>query len=228
MGKIRFVIADDHSIFRTGLCRLLTDVGDLECVGEASNGKEAVELAETLKPEVMLIDIDMPILNGYEAAKQITENNPDIALIMLSAFDYDAYVLSSLRAGARGYILKNTPIEKLIQAVRLVHEGQIVLDSSVGKKLGSLMYHDNAAYQEQKLTFFGPRELEIIRLTARGLTNKEIADEINVSPRTVQAHMVNIFRKSGTNSRTQAVYFALQKGWITINEADLSRDVTHE
>ncbi|MDP2731352.1 MAG: response regulator transcription factor [Dehalococcoidales bacterium] len=223
MNKIKLVVADDHPTFREGLCKLLSS--EFDCVGEASNGKEAVKLAAKLKPDVMLIDVDMPVLNGYKAAEQISASNPDIAIIMLSAFDYDSYLFSSLRAGARGFLLKTTRLQKLIKAVRLVNDGQIVLDASVRDKLVYLMDRDATVHPKEKHGFFAPRELEVLRLTARGLTNKEIAQELNVSQRTIQAHMVNIFRKSESNSRTQAVYFALQKGWITIDGVNHSKDI---
>jgi len=201
MDKIRLIIADDHPTFREGLSRLLSDEGDLECIARTTDGEE-------------IIDVSMPKLNGIEATKQIKATCPDIAILMVSAFDYDSYVLASLQAGASGYMTKSTSLNDLISAVRLVHKGESVLDvkatDKIVRHLASGDGNNKKAFQR-----LYTRELEIVKLAAKGMSNRAIADNLIISERTVQTHLVNIFRKAGVNSRTQAVLYALKKGWLT-------------
>ena len=219
MDKIRFLIVDDHPAFSKGLARMLEDEEDLECVGQASDGVEAINLARKLKPDIALIDVSMPKMSGIQAAKEIRKHYPKTAVIMLSAFDYEAYVLTSLRAGARGYILKTTPLEKLTSAIRLVRKGESVLDIKATDKL--VQHLQPRAFNGDgrgniSFDMLHPRELEVIDLTAKGMSNKEIANQLVISERTVQTHLVNIFRKLGASSRTQAVLYALKEGWIEL------------
>lgn len=221
MDKIRFLIVDDHPAFSKGLARMLEDEEDFECVGQASDGVEAINLARKLKPDIALIDVSMPRMSGIQAAKEIRKHYPKTAVIMLSAFDYEAYVLTSLRAGARGYILKTTPLEKLTSAIRLVRKGESVLDIKATDKL--VQHLQPRAFNgngRSNISFdmLHPRELEVIDLTAKGLSNKEIANQLVISERTVQTHLVNIFRKLGASSRTQAVLYALKEGWIELGD----------
>jgi NarL family two-component system response regulator LiaR len=223
MDKIKLLIVDDHPAFNKGLRRILDEEEDMECVGQAADGIAAVRLAKRLKPDVVLLDVSMPKLNGTQAAKEISKHCPNIAIIMLSAFDYEAFVLASLRAGARGYLLKTAPMEKITSAIRLVHKGGSVLDIKVTDKLVNhlrLRGADVDRHTRNKMGFemLHPREFEIIDLAAKGMSNKEIANELTISERTVQTHMVNIFRKLGATSRTQAVLYALRKGWIELDE----------
>jgi len=221
MNKIKLLIVDDHPTFSKGLSQQLEAEEDFECVGIAADGIAAISMSKRLKPDVALVDVSMPKLNGTRAAKEIRKNCPNTAIIMLSAFDYEAYILASLRAGARGYILKTAPLDKIISAIRLVHKGESVLDISVTDKLVHHLRpkglkddgHDNIRFD-----MLHPRELEIIDLAAKGMSNKEIANELVISERTVQTHLVNIFRKLGANSRTQAVLYALREGWIELEE----------
>lgn len=221
MDKIRFLIVDDHPAFSKGLSRMLEDEEDFECVGEAPDGVAAISLARKLKPDIALIDVSLPKLSGIQAAKEIRKHCPKTAVIMLSAFDYEAYILSSLRAGARGYVLKTTPVEKLISAIRLVHKGERVLDI---KAMDKLVQHlqprafDGNGQGNISFDMLHPRELEVIGSIAKGMSNKEIANQLVISERTVQTHLVNIFRKLGANSRTQAVLYALKEGWIELGD----------
>jgi len=217
MDKIRLMIADDHPTFREGLSRLLEDEEDLECIAKPTDGVEAVRLAKELRPDVAIIDVSMPNLNGIEAVKQIKAACPDTVVLMVSAFDYESYVLASLQAGASGYMSKSTPLRELVSAIRLVHRGESVLDIKATDKI---VRHLTAGDSSGKMFSEGlhTRELEIIKLAARGMSNKGIADELFISERTVQTHLVNIFRKTGTSSRTQAVLYVLKKGWITLDD----------
>ena len=211
------IIADDHPTFREGLSRLLEDEEDLECVAKPTDGIEAVRLAKELRPDVAIIDVSMPNLNGIEATKQIKASCPDTVVLMVSAFDYESYILTSLQAGASGYMSKSTPLSELVSAIRLVHRGESVLDIKATDKI---VRHLTAGDSSGKMfsECLHSRELEIIKLAARGMSNKGIAEELFISERTVQTHLVNIFRKTGASSRTQAVLYVLKKGWITIDD----------
>lgn len=214
MAKIRLLIADDHPTFREGLSRMLSDEEDFECIGKAADGLEAVEMTWKLKPDVVLIDISMPNLDGIAAAKQIRAKSPDTAIIIISAFDYDSYILAALQAGAAGYMLKTTPLGELISAIRLVHRGESVLDV---KATGKLVRHLRGGAPSPDFEPLQTRETVVLKLAAQGMSNKEIARELSISERTVQTHLLNVFRKLGVNSRTQAVLYALRKGWITLD-----------
>ena len=221
MDKIRLLVVDDHPSFSKGLSRMLEDEEDLECVGLAADGTAAINLAKRLKPDIVLMDVSMPKLNGTRAAKEIHKHCPNTAIIMLSAFDYEAFILASLRAGARGYLLKTATLEKITSAIRLVHKGESVIDIKVTDKIVKYLQPKGLEdYEHNKIHFdiLSPRELKIIDLTAQGMSNKEIANKLVISERTVQTHLVNIFRKLGANSRTQAVLYALREGWIELGE----------
>jgi len=217
MEKIRLLIADDHPAFREGLSRLLEDEEDLECVAKSADGIEAIKLAKELRPDVAIIDISMPNLNGIEAARQIKAACPTIAILMVSAFDYQSYILASLQAGATGYISKDTPLADLVRSIRLVHKGDSVLGLKATDKI---VRHLAGGVDSNKtnLEQLNQRELEILRLIAKGMSNKEIAGELIISERTVQTHLVNIFRKWGVNSRTQAVLNGLREGWVILGD----------
>ena len=223
MDKMTFIIADDHPTFSNGLCQQLEDEADFECVGIAPDGIQAISLAKRLKPDIALIDVRMPKLDGTKAAKEIRKQSPNTAIIMLSAFDYEAFILASLRAGARGYLLKTASLDKIISAIRLVHKGESVLDTRATDKIVHYLQPkgqdaDGRSGNRIRFDMLHPRELEILDLAAKGMSNKEIANTLVISERTVQTHLVNIFRKLGANSRTQAVLYALREGWIELEE----------
>jgi DNA-binding NarL/FixJ family response regulator len=217
MEKIKVLVADKHPIFREGLCRLLEDENDLEAVGKAADGAEAVRLAKELLPDVAIIDVAMPGINGIEAATQIRATSPGTAILMMSAYGYESYMLASLRAGAAGYLLKNIPLRDLINAIRLVHAGEGVFDLKAASRILSRVAGDKGE-EKRDLEGLRRRELEVLRLVAKGLGNKEIAAQLVISERTVQTHLVNIFRKLGVSSRTAAVFTALKEGWLTLDD----------
>ena len=217
MEKIRVLIADDHPAFREGLCQLIEHEEDLECVAKPADGEEAVRLAIELLPDVAIIDIAMPKLNGIEAARQIKAARPAIAILMVSAFGYESYILASLRAGAAGYLLKNAPLRELTNAIRSVHVGEAVFDLKAASKILRRLADDKGE-KRGGLEELQPRELEVLRLAGKGMSNKEIAGELVLSERTVQTHLVNIFRKLGVGSRTEAVLHALREGWLTLDD----------
>ena len=219
MRKIRMILADDHVLVREGTRSLLEQEPDMEVVGEANNGEEAVELVNKLHPHIVLMDIAMPKLNGIEATKLIKERYPATATLILTAYDNDQYILALLEAGAAGYLLKNVKGNELVSAIRAVNAGEAVLYPIIASKIFSLV----AASVQEKDRIAEPRdiserEMEILRLTAKGMSNKEIASSLFLSRRTVQAHLGNIFRKMDVGSRTEAILKALRKGWLTLDD----------
>jgi len=218
MEKIRLLIADDHPAFREGLSRLLEEEEDLECVATSADGEEAVKMVEELHPDVAIIDVSMPKLDGIKATEKIKAACPDTAVLMVSAFDYPSYVLASLKAGASGYMSKDRPLQELISAIRLVRGGDSILDLKATDTIVQCLI-DSERGSKTGFDELQSRELDVIKLTAKGMSNKDIADKLFISERTVQTHLINIFRKLGVNSRTQAVLHALRKGWITLNDA---------
>ncbi len=219
MDKIRLIIADDHPTFRNGLARILEDEEDIECVATAADGIEAVRLVAELKPDVAIIDVSMPNLNGINATERIKEDCSRTAILIVSAFDCESYVLAALQAGAAGYMLKDTPLNELVSAIRLVYRGDSVLDIKATDKLvhylrGGIGQNGGTKTGSARLH---ARELEVLKLTARGFSNKDIAGELVISERTVQTHLFNIYRKLGVDSRTQAILYALKEGWITLD-----------
>ena len=216
MKKIRLLIADDHPAFIEGLARLLNDEDDLDCIAKAADGLEAIKMAEEYQPDVVILDVSMPKVNGIEAAKEIKKTCPKVAILMISAFDYQSYILASLQAGAVGYMSKDTPLNDLVGAIRLVYNGGSVLDAKATSKIvNHLTRRDNGSGTDAGNLL--PRELEVLKLAANGMSNKKIARELIISERTVQTHLVNIFRKLEVNSRTQAVLKGLEKGWLNLD-----------
>jgi DNA-binding NarL/FixJ family response regulator len=211
---IRILVADDHPIVRDGLVAILSTQADFDVVGEAAAGLETVQQADVLKPDVILLDLEMPELDGVEAIRRMRETNPDIRVIVFTAFDTDERILNAVRAGARGYLLKGVPREEIFQAIRVVHAGDSLLQPIVASKLLRQVSqeHDTSAILEA-LT---PRELDVLRLLARGLENKEIALELVISERTVKFHVSSILSKLGAGNRTEAVAIAAQQGLIKL------------
>ncbi len=222
MEKIRILIADDHALVREGTRQRLEREEDFKVVGEAADGEEAVRLTKQLKPNVAIIDIAMPNLNGIEATKQIKESQPSTAVLVLSAYDNDQYIYAVLEAGASGYLLKNVRGHQLVDAIRDVRAGEVVLDPHVARKVVQWFSSLSRGERVEGLPeHFSERELEVLKLAAKGMSNKEIAAELSLSVRTVQSHLGNIFDKLGVSSRTEAVLRALKEGWISLEHVSL-------
>jgi DNA-binding NarL/FixJ family response regulator len=218
MSKIRILLADDHVILRQGTRQLLENESDMEVVGEASNGAEAVELVEKFKPDIVIIDVAMPVMNGIEATKKIKEILPGIKILVLTGYDYDEYIFSLLEMGAAGYLLKDVSGDELVGAIRAVYLGEPVLHPTVMRKLMDRCKTITPQQPETRTNVLSEREMEVLKLAVSGKSNKDIAESLNISLRTVQAHMRSIFNKLGVGSRSEAIVSGLKRGWFNLEE----------
>jgi DNA-binding NarL/FixJ family response regulator len=223
-GTISLVLADDHAVVRRGIREFLEADSALRVVAEAGDGVRALALALELKPDVLVLDIQMPGKSGIDVARDARAAGLEIAILMLTAYDDEPYIVSALQAGANGYVLKTAEPEELIEAVRAVHEGQSVLDKRLLQRLmrqiagapGSGAPASGAGVPAEPLS---GRELDVLRLVARGFTNKAIAAQLGISDRTVQGHLANVFGKLNAQSRTDAVMIGLRLGLIAADAA---------
>ena len=217
MEPTRILLADDHTLFRKGIRTILEQMQDIEVVGEAANGQEAVDQARELVPDVILMDIKMPVISGIEATQNILQENPHIGVILVTMFDDPESVFSGMRAGARGYVLKEAEPEELRRAIEAAYLGEFILCPIVAKKL---LNHFGKETKPQPGLPYGEltqRELQVLQLAADGLSNKEIAGKLVISEKTVKNHIANIFSKLQVNDRTQAILHALRKGLVTLS-----------
>jgi NarL family two-component system response regulator LiaR len=219
MAKIKVLIADDHAVVREGTRQILEQEPDIEVVAEAADGEEAVKLTASTMPDVAIIDIAMPVVDGIEATKRIKKDYPSVTVLILSAYDDDQFVFGLLEAGAAGYLLKSVRGRELVEAVRQVYAGESVLHPSIARKVLNRFSQPAAKLPESKpVMLLSERETEVLQLATRGLSNQEIADKLFLSLRTVQAHLGHIFNKLKVSSRTEAVVRALKEGWVTLDD----------
>ncbi|GAA0219674.1 response regulator transcription factor [Cryptosporangium japonicum] len=215
---IRVVVADDQVMIRDGLATLLTAAGDVEVVGQAGNGREAVELARSLAPDVIVMDVRMPVLDGIAATAEILGETPEDdapKILVLTTFDLDEYVYDALSAGASGFLLKDAPGADLLNAVRVVARGDALLAPSVTRRLiGDFARRRKRDLPGGAVTELTPREREVLGLIARGLSNAEIAAELFLAEQTIKTHVGHILTKLNLRDRTQAVVFAYQRGLV--------------
>jgi DNA-binding NarL/FixJ family response regulator len=219
MKKITIMLAEDHVVVRESIRRSLEAHASFTVLGEASDGDEAVRLAGSLKPDVIVMDISMPRLNGIEATKQIKAAHPSIAILILTAYDYEQYIFSLLSAGAAGYLLKDISSRELIEAIETVHRGESVLHPLVARKvLDRFRSAKGDTTGEQGADILTDREMGVLKTAATGKSNNLIAEDMHISVHTVESHLAAIFNKLGVGSRTEAVIQAIKRGWLTIEE----------
>lgn len=206
-------------IVREGTRELVQREPDMEVVAEADDGEEAVQLAGRLQPDVVIMDIALPKLNGIEATKQIKALYPATAVLILTAYDNDQYIFALLEAGAAGYLLKTVRGHELIDAIRAVSVGESVLHPKIARKVLSRFMPLATKPSEERVTeLLSERELEVLKLAAKGMSNKDIAEQLFLSVRTVQSHLANIFTKLDVGSRTEAILCGLRRGWFTLED----------
>jgi DNA-binding NarL/FixJ family response regulator len=213
--SIRVLIADDQQLVRAGFRMILKAEEDIEVVGEAGDGAEAVELATRLRPDVVLMDIRMPVLDGLEATQRLVAANADTRVLILTTFDLNEYVYDALRAGASGFLVKDAPAVQLVTAIRVVADGEALLAPSITRRLiTEFARRPPPSAKPDEVKELTPRELEVLRLVARGLSNAEIAKELFVSDATVKTHVARILMKLGLRDRVQAVVVAYESGLV--------------
>ena len=217
MDKIRILLADDHPILRSGLKALLNLESDLKVVGEASNGREAVEMARTLKPDVIVMDISMPEMDGLRAAQEIHNLDLPCRIVILTVHADEDYLFQTLRLGASGYVLKSSADTELIDAIRTAHRGEVFLYPSAVKKLLGEYLKGGSEGREERDALTG-REREVLKLTAEGYTNNEIAEHLVISPKTVDTYRQRIMEKLNLHHRSELVRYALRKGLLVPQE----------
>jgi DNA-binding NarL/FixJ family response regulator len=210
MMTIRILIADDHPVVRSGLCALLTSQPDFEVVAEAANGEEASSLSTDLTPDVILMDLQMPVLDGLSAIRNIHVQQPEVSILVLTTYDTDADIVPAIEAGATGYLLKDAPPDALFRAVRSAAHGEIALSPSVAEKITHRL-------TDTLKNSLSQREIEVLELAACGSSNKDIADKLHITEATVKSHFVHIFAKLEVADRTAAVTVALKKKIIRLS-----------
>ncbi len=216
--KIRVIIVDDHPLVREGLRKVLTLSDEIEVIDEAGDGQGAINLARRLKPDVMLMDINMPGTNGIEATRVIKRELPSTGIIALTIHEEEEYVLELVRAGVSGYVLKDIAPAKLVETIRIVAKGQSVIDPGITNKLfGELNRLSKRRKEKEEWETLTDREMDVLQLMSQGCSNKEIARNLSISEKTVKNHITNIFRKLQVEDRTQAVLFAIKHRLVDLN-----------
>ncbi|MBC8447960.1 MAG: response regulator transcription factor [Chloroflexi bacterium] len=219
MSPIRVLIADDHRLFRQGLRGICETMGRFEVVGEAANGQEVVDLARQLKPDVVLMDIRMPVLDGVQATGFIAEYAPSVRVIILTMYRQESYVFEAIKAGARGYLLKDIDEQEFVEAVRAVHRGEALIDPGLATRLieefRRLNQPPSEAEKGERLT---QGEMDVLLLVAQGENNRTIAQRLAISERTVANRLSEIYQKLQVNNRTQAALLALRRGWAKLDQ----------
>jgi DNA-binding NarL/FixJ family response regulator len=218
MKKLRILLADDHKMLREGLRVLLNSQPGMGVVGEAASGKEVVDKAGELKPDVVVMDLSMPGLNGLQATELLRASHPAIKVVVLTAHEDESYLTQLCKAGAAGYVLKRSAGDQLVQAIRMAARGQIYLEPALAGKALARLVTGPAASQESTNARLSEREKEVLSLIAWGYSNKEAADKLKVSVKTVETYRVRIAEKLGLRSRAELVKYALRQGWL--NDAD--------
>jgi DNA-binding NarL/FixJ family response regulator len=217
--QITILLAEDHVVIRESIRQSLEREPNLKVVGEANNGEEAVEMAKKLKPDVILMDISMPKLNGIEATKAIKATQPGVKVLVLTAYDYEQYIFPLLEAGAAGYLLKDVSSRELVSAINTVYKGDVVLHPSVARKvMWRFQQTGGEAAEKEASSLLTETEVNILKMAARGMANSAIAEKLRLSTGAIEDQLGAIFNKLGVGSRTEAIVQALKRGWITLED----------
>ena len=218
MSRIKIMLAEDHVLVREGTKEMLDREEDMEVIAEAGDGEEAVRLVKERDPDIVIMDIALPKLNGIEATKQIKAISPGTAVLVLTAYDDDEYVFALLEAGAAGYLLKDVSTDELVDGIRAVQAGESTLHPAIARKVVNRFSQLAQEDENAPLETLTEREVEVLQLAGKGITNRQIADQLSISHRTVQAHLSHIFDKLGVGSRTEAVVYALRQGLLAFED----------
>ena len=217
MAKIRVILADDHPAVREGIRGFLEEAGDIQVVAEAADGEQALALAAEHRPDVLVLDVQMPKLSGIEVTRRMAAEMPGVRVLVLTAYDDDPYVFALLKAGAAGYMLKTADSDELVRAVRTVATGRPALAPEVAQKVVGQIAGGTRSLGDEVVQTLSERELEVLRLAAKGLTNRAIGLALAISDRTVQGHLANAYSKLHVSTRTEAVLKAVRLGWLTLD-----------
>lgn len=216
---IRILIADDHTMVRQGLSQICNAEDDMQVVGQASNGKEACQLAAQVEPDVVVMDINMPVLDGVQATHIITQAKPQTGVIILTMYRQDQHVFEAIKAGARAYLLKDADSDELLRAIRVVATGEALLDSAIAlKMMDEFRRLQGDAVGADGITQLTEREMDILRLVAQGLDNNEIGHQLGLSEKTIRNRLTTIFEKLHVNNRIQAALYALRQGLVKLDD----------
>jgi DNA-binding NarL/FixJ family response regulator len=215
---VRIVLAEDHTLMREGTRRILEQHPDLTVVGEAGDGEQALALVKSLQPDVAILDIRMPKLNGIEVVRRIKDYCPHTKTLVLSGYDDDDYVLAAMEAGATGYLLKTAQAKELVESVRCVQSGETVLYPIIAAKVARLWASRRIPTEKGSVEQLSSREMEVLELAAKGLRNKDIGSKLNISTRTVEGHFNNIFTKLEVSSRIEAILYAVSKRLVILDK----------
>jgi DNA-binding NarL/FixJ family response regulator len=206
------LIADDHTLFRSGLAALLDQDPRVNVVGQAANGEEAVRMVDELRPDLVLMDLEMPVMEGVEATRLIRDQHPEVAVVILSSFSDDSHLLQALEHGARGYVLKDTNVSTMVNSMLAIVGGARVLSGSIADRLVGML----TSKTEESLDGLTAREVEILKLVATGLANKQIAYRLTISEKTVRNHISKVYEKLGIEGRSSAVLYAARNGLVDL------------
>jgi len=218
--KISIVLAEDHALMREGTRRILEENPDLKVVGEADDGEQALDLLYSLQPDIAILDIHLPKLNGIEVVRRMNDCSPNTRALMLTAYDDDEYVIALMQAGAQGYLLKTAQPSEVVEAVRSIHSGETVLHPAIAAKVARFWAQSRISMGQRPSQKLSTREMEVLQLAAKGLRNKEIANILSISIRTVEGHFNSIFAKLNVASRMEAVLYAISHDLISLGETD--------